>query len=555
MPNKLYTCLLACVLSMQSIGFSQDNLHQQPGDWPEYHGSPEAWRHSPLKQINASNVDRLRVAWTHTPIDSSNGLLATPIVVGGVIYYSDSRNNVYALDGASGREIWRYQPKLDGSYKRSWYGPGSRGVTVGRGKIFLGTLDGRFVALDQANGKELWSTQLIDQKKDFYALFQSPPQLADTVIIGGSTGGDQPRQGKIYAVDADSGKLAWTFNTIKDDPTAWPGDSGKYGGGGAWMPGVYAAKTDTFFIGTSNPAPDFFPQKRRGNNLYTSSVVALNAKTGELKWHRQVVPNDAWDFDATGELLTVKHQNRDTLVHFNKGGFVYVMDKTSGSLVNVWKLNDHINWVKDINPQTGELIDRVDPELGKKSVFCPGVHGGRTWAHGAYNPESKIWITSTTEICSEIVSQDADPKKIPLEGLYFGVSAVKNVTTPDGSAYGKLIAADPVSGKLRWSLKLGVPSWSSVLSTAGGLIFHGDVVGNFYAYDVETGSVLWKHSGDMGVRGGPISYSAADTQFLLIPTGMGYMKNDQALDFMSSIFSDLRRAKKGGQLVAFKLAN
>ena len=550
-----YLPSLFCTLFfVQSISLAQGKTSDHGNDWPLYHHSPEAWRHSPLKQINAANVSKLKVAWTHTPIDSANGLLATPIVVSGVVYYSDSRNNVYALDGVSGKEIWRYQSKLDGSHKRGWYGPGSRGVTVGHGKVFLGTLDGRFIALDQSIGKELWSTQLIDQKKDFYALFQSPPQLAGNVVIGGSTGGDQPRQGKIYAVDADSGKLAWSFNTIKDDPASWPGESGKYGGGGAWMPGVYDASTGTFFIGTSNPAPDYFPHKRKGDNLYTSSVIALDVNSGKIKWHRQVVPQDAWDYDATGELLTVKHQDRDAIIHFNKGGFVYVIDKQSGSLVNIWKLNDHINWVKSIDAQSGELIGRVDPELGKKSTFCPGVHGGRTWAHGAYNPDVKIWVTSTVEICTEVVSYDADPKRIPPEGLYFGVSSVKNVNTPDGSAYGKLIAADPVSGKLRWSLKLSIPSWSSVLSTAGGLVFHGDVAGNFFAYDVESGNVLWKHSGDLGVRGGPVTYASAEQQFILIPTGMGYLKNEQSFDFMSGLFPDIRRLKKGGQLVAFKLA-
>ena len=199
------------------------------------------------------------------------------------------------------------------------------------------------------------------------------------------------------------------------------------------MPGVYDQTTDTFLIGTSNPAPDYFPHKRRGDNLYTSSIVELDAKTGTVKWYRQVVPHDAWDFDATGELMTVQHQDKDALIHFNKGGFVYVMDKKNGDLINIWKLNDHVNWVNSINPKTGELMGRVDPEPGKKSVFCPGVHGGRTWAHGAYNPTARLWVTGTAEICSEVVSFDFDPKKVPAEGLYFGVSSVKNVPTPEGS--------------------------------------------------------------------------------------------------------------------------
>ena len=545
---------LLCISAVLHIQASAQNLESaNAGDWPLYHRTSEAWRHSPLDAINKTNVKKLKIAWTHTPIDVSNGLMATPIVVDGIVYYSDSRNNVYALDGKTGKELWRYIAKLDSNHKRGWYGPGSRGVTAGRGKIFVGTLDGRFIALDQATGKEVWSSQLISQSTDFYSLFISPPQLAGNVVFGGSTGGDQPRQGKIYGVNADTGKLIWSFNTIKEGAASWPGESGKYGGGGAWMPGVYDQKTDTILIGTSNPAPDYFPQERRGDNLYTSSILALDPNTGNLKWYRQEIPNDAWDFDASNEIVSFRHDERDVVMHLNKGGFSFVIDKLNGELLNVWRLNDHINWVKNIDPKSGALIERMDPEAGKKAVFCPGVHGGRTWAHGAYNPAIKLWYTTTVEICSEVVAAKIDPQKIPANGLHFGVSAAKNVVTPDGSAYGKLVAVDPISGKQRWSVKFASPSLSSVLSTAGGLIFNGDAKGVFTAYDAESGDVMWKHNTEYGMRGSPISYQADGQQFILTPVGMGYTQNMQTVDFMTNLFPDLKRAKKGGQLIAFRL--
>lgn len=204
-----------------------------PDNWPEYHRTGHAWRHSPLSDINKSNVHKLEVAWIHQPGNITHGLQATPIVKDGILYYIGAYNNVYAVNAASGKTLWHYQPKLDPVSNDVFYIAASRGVTVGRGKVFVGTLDGKFIALDQKTGKPVWETQLTNLKKEYGALFSSPPQLAGNVLYGGTTGGDQPIQGKIYAVDADTGKRLWTFNTIKDDPASWPGDTGKVGGGGA----------------------------------------------------------------------------------------------------------------------------------------------------------------------------------------------------------------------------------------------------------------------------------------------------------------------------------
>ena len=238
-----------------------------PNNWPEYHRSYNAWRFSPLEQINKGNVKNLRVAWIHQPGTITHGLQATPIVIDGVMYTIAADNNVFALDAATGKVMWRYTAKLDPIVKEVFYQSASRGVTVGRGKVFVGTLDGRFVALDQKTGKELWSTQLTDMKKEWGALFSSPPQLAGDTLFGGTTGGDQPIIGKIFAVNADTGARTWTFEVPKDDPKSWPGDSRNVGGGSAWLPGTYDPTTDTIYIGTSNAAPDFNHDSRKGDNL------------------------------------------------------------------------------------------------------------------------------------------------------------------------------------------------------------------------------------------------------------------------------------------------
>ncbi|MFZ9368001.1 MAG: pyrroloquinoline quinone-dependent dehydrogenase [Burkholderiaceae bacterium] len=538
----------ALLLGLSAVAGPNDPT-ADPNNWPEYHRTGHAWRYSPLSDINKSNVAKLEVAWIHQPGNITHGLQATPIVIDGMLYYVGAYNNVYAVNAATGKTVWHYQPKLDPVSNDVFYIAASRGVTVGRGKVFLGTLDGRFIALDQKSGKPVWETQLTNLKKEYGALFSSPPQLAGNVLYGGTTGGDQPIQGKIYAVDADTGQRLWTFNTIKDDPASWPGDTGKVGGGGAWLPGTYDAETDSIFIGTSNAAPDYFPAERKGDNLYTATLLALDPKTGNVKWHRQEVPNDAWDYDAPYEAVQIKHKDKDVLVHLNKGGFVFVMDKRNGDLVNTWPLNDNINWVKNIDPKTGELIGRVDPKMGERITFCPWLLGGRSWNHGAYSPKTNLWYTNTMEACNEIVSGKEDPSKIGISGLYLGIADLKTVPPPSGKGHGKLVAVDPISGKKKWAVEYPVPALSSVLATGGGLIFNGDIEGNIYAYDADSGKTLWNFPSGSGLRGGPVTYKANGEQFIVVPTGLG----SHAPGFMASAFPEIKNFPGGAALIAFKV--
>jgi alcohol dehydrogenase (cytochrome c) len=290
-------------LTMQALTPSSARAASGPGfddpnNWPQYHRSYNAWRFSPLAQINKANVKKLKVAWIHQPGNITHGLQSTPIVIDGVMYTISADNNVWAINAVTGKTIWHYTAKLDPVVKEVFYASASRGVTVGRGKVFVGTLDGRFVALDQKTGKELWSTPLTNMRTEYGALFSAPPQLAGNVLFGGTTGGDQPIIGKIFAVNADTGERVWTFEIPKDDPKSWPAESRKKGGGSASMPGTYDPRTDTIYIGTSNAAPDYYRDECKGDNLYTATVLALDPKTGKVKWHRQEVPNDSWDFDS-----------------------------------------------------------------------------------------------------------------------------------------------------------------------------------------------------------------------------------------------------------------
>jgi len=523
--------------------------YDDPNNWPQYHRSYNAWRFSPLDQINKSNVKKLKVAWIHQPGNITHGLQSTPIVIDGVMYTISADNNVWAIDAATGKTIWHHAVKLDPVAKEVFYQSASRGVTVGRGKVFVGTLDGRFLALDQKTGKELWSTQLTNMKAEYGALFSAPPQLAGNILFGGTTGGDQPIIGKIFAVNADTGERAWTFEIPKDDPKSWPGDSRKKAGGSAWMPGTYDPRSDTIYIGTSNAAPDYYRDERMGDNLYTATLLALDPKTGKVKWHRQEVPNDSWDYDASYEALLVPHEGKDLLVHLNKGGFVFVMDKDSGKLHNVWQYAENMTWNKGIDPKTGEIKDPMYPEVGKQKLFCPNLLGARSWNHGAYNPKTKLWYSHGMEVCNTVTGAKQE-EVAAINGLSLGLSEITLVDPPGGKkADGYLAAFEPITGKVKWKKRFDIPPISSVLATGGGLVFTGDMRGNLYAFDADDGKELWTFAAGSGARGGPVSYTAKGKQYIVIPTGLG----SHVPGFLSGAFPQIKDLPGGAALIAFTL--
>lgn len=553
-PAAAVAIIAAATLSAPSPAGAVAHAIAGPGDadpdnWTQYHRTSNAWRYSPLEQINKGNVKKLRTAWIHQPGDITAGLISTPLVKDGVMYYVAPNNNVFALNAATGERLWAYQPKLDPVSSQSFYATLSRSLTIGHGNIYLGTMDGRFVAINEKTGKEVWSTQLTDLKKCFGCLFSSSPILAGDVLIGGSTGGDQPQRGKIYAVNAITGEKMWTFDTIRDDPKSWPGDTGEVAGGGAWLPGTYDAASDTVFIGTSNAAPDFYGDGRKGDNLYTATLLALEPKTGKLKWHRQEIPHDTFDYDSAYEALILKKDGKDVIVHLNKSGFVFVMDKADGKLENVWPLSQTYNFVKTIDPKTGELIGRKELPAGKESVLCPYLLGTRSWNPGAYNPKTGLWYTNAMEVCEVVVPGKQETKGMGIASLYLGVDKLEAIAPPGQPAEGRLDARDPLTGKLKWSVKYAIPGLGGVLTTAGGLVFNGDPAGYVHAYDAENGAELWKFQTGSGIRAGIISYAVNGKQYIAVPSGWGSL----APGFMASAFPKIKDLTGGAAMVVFAL--
>ena len=435
-----------------------------PNDWLTYHGDYKSHHYSALDQINADNIKNLGVAWTHMPGRSTRGLQSMPLVADGVLYYSGSYSRVFALDGATGKPIWSYFPELDEELvSMQTHSPYNRGVALGDGKVFVGTVDGRLIALDMKTGKQVWDTKLIDSKKLTVGFTGAPLVVKDMVIIG-SQGGEWTSRGPIFGVDVKTGQKKWEFFTVagtEDAKATWGNESWRTGGGGGWMPGGYDVETNTIWWGTANPAPlydwagaDWMKSgPRPGTNLYTSSVIALDPDTGKLKFYHQQLPHDAWDFDsAVGEFLMIDRDGRKLVVHPNKGGFIFVYDRANAKVQNVWRIASNINFVKDIDPKTGELIGRRDLSLGKASPpLCPAIPGAISWNSGSYNPKTGLWYKIVQEWCMEIEVKKTTPITEPMSQLNIGAD-FKLVPPPDGPARGHLDARDPVTGAKKWEV-------------------------------------------------------------------------------------------------------
>lgn len=515
-------------------------------DWPGYHGDWRGWRYSPLAQIDKKNVGKLKVAWIHQPGEITQGLQATPIVVDGVLYYAASANKTFAVDAATGRQLWSHAPELDPVFQKSLFGFYTRGVTVGRGKVYIGSTDGQLIALDQKTGKEVWKTRVLDPHKCHGCNFTSPPILAGGMLIAGPTGGDLAQRGKVHAVNADTGAAAWTLDTLKDDPKSWPADVIGAGGGGAWLPGQYDAKNDTFFIGTSNPAPDYNAHPRGGDNLYTSSILAIEPSTGRIKWHHQEVPNDAWDFDAAYEFVMLDAGGRELLMHLNKGGFVTLLDRKSGQVQDVWKFAEHVNWVKTVD-KSGTLVGRRVPQAGQSDVFCPSALGARSWNAGAYSPATKLWYTNGHELCAKVTVGQQPVDKLAFSQPYFDVKEIDFVAPPGAKVSARFAAYDPLTGKQAWSLPSDAPGLAHVLATGGGLVFNGDPRGVLTAHDDRSGKPLWRFNVGSGMRGGIVSYAAGGKQYIVAATGFGSLFPA----FSSGAWPEFKDLRGGAALIAF----
>lgn len=540
--------LIICILFATALALAQDGSTRE--NWPHYGGTYRFWRYSALEQIHRGNIKKLAPVWAFQTGVVDAGLQATPIVVDGIMYLTSSWNRVFAIDAETGKELWHYfyeNPRQVGII----YSPWNRGVAVSAGRVFMGTLDNSVVALDQKTGRELWKVNVEDMKQCGCNITGAPLVVKDKVIVG-VTAGDSAHRGYITAFDVKTGRLAWRFWTIPGPGEAghetWAGDSWKYGGGSSWMTGSYDPDLNLVYWGIGNPAADFYGGARKGANLYTDSVVALDADTGKLKWHFQQVPHDVWDWDAAYESvlldLPVEGKMRKLLLNTNKGGYTFVVDRTNGEFVSAWPVADTINWIKGVGKK-GELLGRNEPPVGKPIIICPSIGGGRQWNQGAYSPKTGRYYTTGIEWCQEVTAQAEEPK----EGMNFfgGLFQMKHPAT--GRAHGHLDAYDPVTGKKFWTYRSKYPLLASVLATAGELVFTGDPEGNFFALDGRSGEKIWNFQTGSGHRGSAITYSVKGKQYIATPSGWG----SAVSGLFSQLWPETEHFPSGGTLFVFAL--
>jgi PQQ-dependent dehydrogenase (methanol/ethanol family) len=491
--------------------------HPKDGDWPTYNGTLNGNRYSRLNDVNLSNVAKLQLQWTYSiPF---NGLETTPVVVDGVMYVTGN-NQVFALSGRTGREIWRYErPKSAGSTIASDAAIGvNRGVAVLGDLIFYLTDDAHLIALHRPTGILVWDVDTPEGAKGLYGGTSAPLVVGDLVITGVS-GGDNGIRGFIAAYKAATGELAWKLFTIpKPEDTGpaadtWKGTALGLGGGATWLTGSADTESNVLYWAVGNPHPDTDGDERIGANLYTNSDLAIDVKTGKMLWYYQFTPHDLHDWDANQPIVLVdakwKGLDRKLLLHANRNGFFYVLDRKTGRPLLATRMVRKLNWASGIDEQTWtpQLLAANETSL-QGTVTCPAVRGATNWYASAYNPGTRLYYVMTVEDCTTYIkAEDA---------------GYRRYNDPLDPAQKILRAFDIETGKVIWQVVLPGPvqsNYSGVLTTSGGLVFLGESSGGFAAVDAGTGKYLWHFETNHAIKASPMTYAIGGRQYIAIASG------------------------------------
>ncbi len=500
---------------------SQDLMNglADPGKWLMFAGSYDGHRHSPLTQITPDNVGRLTPLWTFQT-DTLGRFETTTLVLDNVLYVTGPQNVAFALDARTGRPIWRYRRELPARGLTACCGLVNRGFGALGDKLFMTTLDAHLLALDMRTGDVVWDTVLEDYQKG-YASTIAPLVVKDKVIVG-VAGGEYGIRGFIDAYEAETGTRAWRFYTVpgpgEPGSDTWTGDSWQRGGASVWTTGTYDPDQNLVFYGTGNPSPDYHSASREGDNLYATSLVALDADTGALKWHYQFTPHDVHDWDSTHVPvladLTIDGQPRKVVMVANRNGFFYTLDRTTGRPI-VAKPFVETTWAKDVGADGRPVTLPGHTPDEKGSITCPDLVGGTNFMPPSYDPDLQLFFVTARETCATFFAWAPDYNP----GDSFTGGATARAPGSD-EPWGALRAIDPRTGERRWEFTYPSPSWSGVLTTASGLVFSGDAQGNFYALDSRTGRMLYHYQLGSNLHGtSPVTYMLDGKQIVLVPAG------------------------------------
>ena len=516
----LASVALAMMIGVTAIAQNVTNEQLQKGladttAWLNYNGDYSGQRHSPLAQITPANVGGLSVQWAFQTAQLGK-FETTPIVLNGVMYVTGPNNTAWAIDARTGRQLWSYRRDLPEGMNICC-GRVNRGFAVLGNKLFMNTLDAHLLAFDMKTGAIVWDV-VIDDYKRGYSATSAPLVVKDKIVVG-IAGAEYGIRGFIDAYDAATGKRAWRFWTVpgpgEKGSETWEGDSWERGGGSTWVTGTYDPALDLIYWGTGNPGPDLYGNDRDGDNLYTDSVVALDANTGTLKWYYQFTPHDVHDWDATQvPVLGDKVVNgvpRKVLMFANRNGFFYTLDRTDGKIISSRSFVK-TTWAEKINPDgKPAVLPNTSPTEDGNDV-CPDITGGTNWMSPAYNPKTGLFYVTAREVCATYYGWE---QEFVQGQYYFGGAAQRT----GGRGFSALRAIDPVTAGMKWEFKYYTPSMAGILSTDSGLVFGGDMDGNVMAFDATSGKNLWHFQTGSSIWAAPVTYMLDGRQFVVMPSG------------------------------------
>jgi alcohol dehydrogenase (cytochrome c) len=529
-PRTGAPCILA-LLALSSIAIAQapppnvtvqeiaDGLTADGSRWLTFGGNYGNQRHSPLTQVTPDNVSRLVPKWTF-----QTGVLGnfetTSLLRDNVLYVTGPQNLAWAIDARTGRQIWRYRRELPPGLT-ACCGLVNRGFAILGDKLYMTTLDAHVIALDRRTGAVSWDAVMGDYKTGYAATIA--PLAVKNLVVAGVAGGEYGIRGYIDAYDAQTGKRAWRFYTIpgpgEPGNDTWAGDSWKTGGASVWVTGAYDVEQNLLMYGIGNPGPDYHSDSRKGDNLYSNSLVALDADTGKLKWHYQFTPHDVHDWDATEVPILadvpIAGQTRKVVMFANRNGFYYTLHRTTGKPI-VAKPYVMTTWAKEIGADGRPILLPGNLPDEKGSVTCPDLTGGTNFWQPSFDPSTCTFFVNAREVCMTFYAW----KPEYTAGERFVGGAGQRINTKESPAYGALRAIDPATGERKWEFKYLSPSTSGLLSTASGLIFTGDSDGNVIAVDSRNGKLLWRYQMGAPLHGtSATTYMVDGKQHVLIPAG------------------------------------
>ena len=519
--RSVFALLLPFLLPAQVPYERIVNASADPGSWLTYSGNYSAHRYSPLTQLTPANVGNLRVKWMYQTREQSR-FETSPVVADGVMYITESPSDVSALDLRTGRRLWRWQRPMPKDLQTIGFGRTNRGVAVLNDMVYVGTLDAHLIALDAQSGAVRWDATVADYKVG-HCITAAPLALKDRIITGIS-GGEAGIRGFLDAYDAKTGKRLWRFWTIpaageKGNET-WTADSWKTGAGSTWVTGSYDPDLNLVYWGTGKPGPDWNDDSRPGDNLYTCSLVAIDAATGKLRWHFQFTPHDTHDWDATEipVLLdtTIRGQQRKVVAMANRNAFYYAIDRATGQFLTAAPYAKQ-TWAKGLNDSgRPSVIPGMEPSE-KGTLVWPSLQGATNWFSPSYHPGLGMFYVPVREMGSYYFKSEAEYKP----GTFFAGGGERALPADDN--YGAIRALDASTGKIKWEFRLQSPPWAGVMATGGGLVFGGSEEGNFYALDATTGKLLWEIQTGGSIAANPVGFLIDGKQHVAIAAGQSLM--------------------------------